>query len=83
MGKMLMSIEVEESVYNVTAFFLIQNQNSSFLLSIFVGVCVCAHTHTHTFSSSIKCDFLQPYGLQPARLLCPCNFPGKNTGVGC
>ena len=23
-----------------------------------------------------------PY-LQPARLLCPCNSPGKNTGVGC
>ena len=26
---------------------------------------------------------LQPYGLQPARLLCPCDFPGKNTGMGC
>ena len=28
-------------------------------------------------------DSLQPYGLQPARLLCPWGFPGKNTGVGC
>ena len=26
---------------------------------------------------------LQPHGLQPARLLCPWNFPGKNTGMGC
>ena len=26
---------------------------------------------------------LQPHGLQPARLLCPCHSPGKNTGVGC
>ena len=26
---------------------------------------------------------LWPYGLQPARLLCPWDFPGKNTGVGC
>ena len=26
---------------------------------------------------------LQPHGLQPARLLCPWNFPGKNPGVGC
>ena len=25
---------------------------------------------------------LQPYGLQPARLLCPWNLPGKNTEVG-
>ena len=24
-----------------------------------------------------------PHGLQPTRLLCPWNFPGKNTGVGC
>ena len=26
---------------------------------------------------------LQPHGLQPARLLCPWDSPGKNTGVGC
>ena len=26
---------------------------------------------------------LQPYGLSPARLLCPWDSPGKNTGVGC
>ena len=26
-------------------------------------------------------DSLQPHG--PARLLCPCNSPDKNTGVGC
>ena len=29
------------------------------------------------------CLTLQPHGLQPARLLCPWDFPGKNTGVGC
>ena len=28
-------------------------------------------------------DSLQPRGLQPARLLCPWDSPGKNTGVGC
>ena len=28
-------------------------------------------------------DSLQPHGLWPARLLCPWNFPDKNTGVGC
>ena len=26
--------------------------------------------------------FLQPHGLKPTRLLCPWDFPGKNTGVG-
>ena len=29
------------------------------------------------------CLTLQPLGLLPARLLCPWDFPGKNTGVGC
>ena len=26
---------------------------------------------------------LQPHGLQPTSLLCPWNFPGKITGMGC
>ena len=25
----------------------------------------------------------EPHGLQPTRLLCPWDFPGKSTGVGC
>ena len=28
-------------------------------------------------------DSLRPHGLQPDRLLCPWDSPGKNTGVGC
>ena len=28
-------------------------------------------------------DSLRPDGLQPTRLLCPWDFPGKETGVGC
>ena len=27
--------------------------------------------------------FLRPHGLLPARLLCPLDFSGKNTGMGC
>ena len=34
-------------------------------------------------SCSVVPDSLQPRGLQPARLLCPWDSPGKNTGVGC
>ena len=26
---------------------------------------------------------MRPYGLQPARLLCPWDSPGKDTEVGC
>ena len=32
---------------------------------------------------SVVSNSLQPHGLQPARLLCPWDSPGKNTGVGC
>ena len=35
------------------------------------------------YVASVVSNSLQPYGLQPARLLCPRNFPGKNSGVGC
>ena len=28
-------------------------------------------------------DSVQPHGLQPTRLLCPWDSPGKNTGVDC
>ena len=32
---------------------------------------------------SVVSDSVQPYGLQPARLLCPWDSLGKNTGVDC
>ena len=28
-------------------------------------------------------DSLRPHGLWPARLLCPWDFPGKNSGIDC
>ena len=28
-----------------------------------------------------SCPTLRPHGLEPVRLLCPWDFPGKNTGV--
>ena len=37
--------------------------------------CVCV------FSCSIVSDSLQPHGVEPTRLLCPWDSPGKNTGV--
>ena len=40
-------------------------------------VCVCVSV------CSQSCLTLQPYGQQPTNFLCPWDFPGKNTGVGC
>ena len=35
------------------------------------------------WSRSVMSDSSWPHGLQPTRLLCPWDFPGNNTGVGC
>ena len=35
------------------------------------------------WSHSVMCDSSLPHGLQPTRLLCPWDFAGKSTGVGC
>ena len=32
---------------------------------------------------SVVSDSLRPHGLQPTRLLCPWDFPGKTTGADC
>ena len=40
-----------------------------------IHLCVCA--------CSVMSNSLWPHRLQPTRLLCPWDFPGKNTGVGC
>ena len=40
---------------------------------------ICMHACNKLLQS---CPTLQPYGLQPARLLCTWNSPGKNIGVG-
>ena len=45
---------------------------------------VSPHPYLHTVceNRSDLSDSSQHHGLQPARLLCPWNSPGKNTGVG-
>ena len=35
------------------------------------------------WSCLVMSDSLQPHELQPTRLLCPWDFPGKSTRVGC
>ena len=44
-------------------------------------LCVCVHVCAQLLSHGI--EFLQPHRLQPTRLLCPWDFPGKNTGMNC
>ena len=43
---------------------------------------VCIWQKSENVSLSIMSNSLQLHGLQPARLLCPWNSLGKNTGLG-
>ena len=45
---------------------------------IFLFRCLCVYS-----VASVVSDSLWPSEPQPARLLCPWESPGKNTGVGC
>ena len=36
---------------------------------------------SESVSRSVLPDSLRPYGMEPARLLCSWDFPGKNTGA--
>ena len=46
-------------------------------MHIYITLCCCCLT------ASVVSNFVQPCGLQPTRLLCPWDFPGNRTGVGC
>ena len=41
------------------------------------------HLCQHFYHQTLCVRSVTSYSLQPARLLCPWNFPGKYTGVGC
>ena len=41
------------------------------------------HRSVLSTSCSVVSNYLHPHGLQPTRLLCPWDFPGKDTGAGC
>ena len=54
-------------------FFCGQFQTKSVIRSTCVGM----------LSHLVMSDSVPPHGLYPDGILCPWNFPGKNTGMGC
>ena len=57
------------------SFFFSENTTLISQGGITCGCSVCVFTQSYLT--------LWPHGLWPARLLCPWNFPGKNTRMGC
>ena len=52
------------------------DRNTEVFIKEFFGVCACSLSH----SSRVR--LCSPIDCSPARLLCPWDSPGKNTGVG-
>ena len=66
---------IETLAWRVVARYLRKLEKFRIQSSLWVYVCI--------LSLSVMSDSLQHYGLYLARLLCPWDSPGKNTGVGC
>ena len=58
---------------------LCQFQVYSKVIQLCISVCICVCVCV-CVSLSVASNFLRPHRLQPARLLCSWNSPGKNTG---
>ena len=57
---------------------------ANLLLSLkYLGITICVLIMCVCVSCFVMSDSWQPHELWPARLLCPWDFPGKNTGMGC
>ena len=52
-------------------------------IHIYVCVYICIHIYACVLSDFSCVRFFMTYELLPAKLLCPWDSPGKNTGVGC
>ena len=72
------SLEVEKILW-VDTFLVILSLNFKHFKKVGSSFSISYHSVGH----SVAADSLWPHGLQPARLLCPWESPGKNTRVGC
>ena len=70
-NKILHEIEV---IKNVHSFIWISRASNSTLLQYY---------YYYYWVTSVVSNSVQPHRRQPTRLLCPWDFPGKSTGVGC
>ena len=49
---------------------------------IYIFIYIYTYIYICCQVASVMSDSVRPHGLQPTRLLCPWDSPGKNTGVG-
>ena len=64
-------------------YHLVRSEQETVTFGVCVCVCVCVCACVSVCVCSVVFHSLPPHGLWPARLLCPQDSPGRNTGVGC
>ena len=74
--KVLFQSSLEFNGKNITKYHLIE-------ATIYLGITLSHHLFLPFFGLSVMSDCSRPHGLQPTKLLCQWDFPGKSTGVGC
>ena len=75
---------INNSTYSMVFIGNVHFFRARMIIFIFFSLKENSHDfHQREGVSDVVSDSLQPHGLQPTRLLCPWDFPGKNTGVGC
>ena len=72
-NNLLQHYNFKASIIWVSALFMVQLSH----------LYMTARKIMHVFSHSVVSSSLQLHGLQLAKLLCPWDFPGNNTAVGC
>ena len=75
-SKHFLGQEMKVNIPGMSCVYLIQE--GCFASAVFLLKNPC-----ESVSCSLVLNSLRPPGVQPTSLLCPCNSPGKNTGVGC
>ena len=71
------------SLYYYHLFLISSATVRSILFLCFIEPIFAWNVPSVQFSRSVVSDSSRPHGLQPTRLIRPCDFPGKSTGVGC
>ena len=66
----------KSKIFRICSFIGIVCQLDYYVYIVYTHLCVCV------FNSLAVSTSLWPLRLQPARLLCPWDSPGKNTGAG-
>jgi len=76
----IIAIDVVKAFDKIQHSFIVKTHSNMHLEGTYLNIIKAMHA---CLVSSVVSDTVQLHRLEPPRLLCPWDSPGKNTGVGC